>query len=38
MRTKVHFDNLTPLYPDEALTMEILDADKKIYQTELLIL
>ena len=29
MRTKVHFDNLTPLYPDEALTMEILNADKK---------
>ncbi|MEC7615088.1 MAG: transcription termination factor Rho [Pseudomonadota bacterium] len=29
MRTKVHFDNLTHLYPDEALTMEILDADKK---------
>ena len=29
MRTKVHFDNLTPLYPEEALTMEILDADKK---------
>ena len=29
MRTKVHFDNLTPLYPDETLTMEILDADKK---------
>ena len=29
MRTKVHFDNLTPLYPDEALTMDILDADKK---------
>jgi len=29
MRTKVHFDNLTPLYPDEALTMEILDAEKK---------
>ena len=29
MRTKVHFDNLTPLYPDEALTMEILDVDKK---------
>ncbi len=29
MRTKVHFDNLTPLYPDEALTMEILDPDKK---------
>ena len=29
MQTKVHFDNLTPLYPDEALTMEILDAEKK---------
>ena len=29
MRTKVHFDNLTPLYPDEALTMEILNAEKK---------
>ena len=29
MRTKVHFDNLTPLYPDEALTMEILDSEKK---------
>tara|TARA_B100001057_G_scaffold99651_1_gene96621 strand:+ start:4377 stop:5642 length:1266 start_codon:yes stop_codon:yes gene_type:complete len=29
MRTKVHFDNLTPLYPEEALTMEILDAEKK---------
>jgi transcription termination factor Rho len=29
MRTKVHFDNLIPLYPDEALTMEILDAEKK---------
>ena len=29
MRTKVHFDNLTPLYPDEALTMEILDNEKK---------
>tara|TARA_A100000164_G_scaffold259812_1_gene231793 strand:- start:20345 stop:21610 length:1266 start_codon:yes stop_codon:yes gene_type:complete len=29
MRTKVHFDNLTPLYPDEALTMEILEEEKK---------
>ena len=29
MRTKVHFDNLTPLYPEEALTMEIADTDKK---------
>jgi len=26
---KVHFDNLTPLYPDERLNMEILDPDKK---------
>ena len=29
MRTKVHFDNLTPLYPEEALTMEIMEAEKK---------
>ena len=29
MRTKVHFDNLTPLYPDEALKMEILETEKK---------
>ena len=29
MRTKVHFDNLTPLYPEEALTMEILETEKK---------
>ncbi|RPF90061.1 MAG: transcription termination factor Rho [Rhizobiales bacterium TMED168] len=29
MRTKVHFDNLTPLYPEEALTMEILEEEKK---------
>ncbi|MBL07734.1 MAG: transcription termination factor Rho [Rhodobiaceae bacterium] len=28
-RTKVHFDNLTPLYPDTALTMEVSENDKK---------
>ena len=25
VRHKVHFDNLTPLYPDERLEMELLD-------------
>jgi transcription termination factor Rho len=29
MRTKVHFDNLTPLYPDETLVMEIENSEKK---------
>ena len=29
MRTKVHFDNLTPLYPDETLIMEVEDDEKK---------
>ena len=29
MRTKVHFDNLTPLYPDETLVMEVEDTEKK---------
>ena len=29
MRTKVHFDNLTPLYPDETLIMEVEDEAKK---------
>ena len=28
-RTKVHFDNLTPLYPDSSLNMEIVEKDKK---------
>ena len=27
MRTKVHFDNLTPLYPDETLIMEIENSE-----------
>ena len=29
MRTKVHFDNLTPLYPDETLVMEVENDEKK---------
>ncbi|MCY4446105.1 MAG: transcription termination factor Rho [Rhodobacteraceae bacterium] len=28
-RNNVHFDNLTPLYPDEPLIMEIADSEKK---------
>jgi transcription termination factor Rho len=28
-RHKIHFDNLTPLYPDERLQMEILDREQK---------
>jgi len=28
-RTKVHFDNLTPLYPDSSLNMEVVETDKK---------
>ena len=28
-RTKVHFDNLTPLYPDSALVMEVSEENKK---------
>ena len=28
-RTKVHFDNLTPLYPDSSLAMEVIEKDKK---------
>jgi transcription termination factor Rho len=29
MRHKIHFDNLTPLYPDERLEMEVQDPTKK---------
>jgi transcription termination factor Rho len=29
MRPKVHFDNLTPLYPDETLIMEVENDEKK---------
>ena len=28
-RHKIHFDNLTPLYPDERLEMEVQDPTKK---------
>ena len=28
-RTKAHFDNLTPLYPDSSLVMEVIEKDKK---------
>ncbi len=28
-RIKVHFDNLTPLYPDSSLNMEVVEKDKK---------
>jgi len=28
-RTKVHFDNLTPLYPESSLSMEVIEKDKK---------
>src|SRR5438477_10392349 len=29
MRHKIHFDNLTPLYPDELLQMEVQDPTRK---------
>lgn len=29
IRHKIHFDNLTPLYPDERLKLEVLDPTKK---------
>src|SRR5438094_4554015 len=29
MRHKIHFDNLTPLYPDERLEMEVQDPTRK---------
>ena len=28
-RTKVHFDNLTPLYPESSFVMEVVEKDKK---------
>lgn len=34
-RHKVHFDNLTPLYPDERLRMEIEDPTKKDYSARI---
>ncbi|WP_373502516.1 transcription termination factor Rho [Aestuariivirga sp.] len=35
-RHKVHFDNLTPLYPDERLEMEIGDPTKKDYSSRVI--
>jgi transcription termination factor Rho len=35
-RHKVHFDNLTPLYPDERLRMEIEDPTKKDYSSRVM--
>ncbi|MGE0238958.1 MAG: transcription termination factor Rho [Parvibaculaceae bacterium] len=35
-RHKVHFDNLTPLYPDERLEMEIQDPTKKDYSARVI--
>jgi transcription termination factor Rho len=35
-RHKVHFDNLTPLYPDERLKMEALDPTKKDYSSRVI--
>ena len=35
-RTKVPFDNLTPLYPDSALVMEIKENDKKDYSDRII--
>src|SRR5258708_400725 len=33
---KVHFDNLTPLYPDERLEMEVSDPTKKDYSARVI--
>ena len=35
-RHKVHFDNLTPLYPDERLEMEIQDPTKKDFSARVI--
>jgi transcription termination factor Rho len=35
-RHKVHFDNLTPLYPDERLEMEVVDPSKKDMSTRVI--
>ena len=35
-RHKVHFDNLTPLYPDERLEMDTGDATKKDYSSRVI--
>ncbi len=33
---KVHFDNLTPLYPDERLEMEVMDPTRKDYSARVI--
>jgi transcription termination factor Rho len=35
-RHKIHFDNLTPLYPDERLEMEVNDPTKKDYSARVI--
>ena len=35
-RHKIHFDNLTPLYPDERLEMEVADPTKKDYSARVI--
>ncbi len=35
-RHKVHFDNLTPLYPDERLEMEVADPTKKDFSARVI--
>jgi transcription termination factor Rho len=36
VRYKIHFDNLTPLYPDERLVMEVQDPTKKDYSSRVI--
>ncbi|MBX2825922.1 MAG: transcription termination factor Rho [Pseudomonadota bacterium] len=36
VRHKIHFDNLTPLYPDERLVMEVNDPTKKDYSSRVI--
>jgi transcription termination factor Rho len=36
VRHKIHFDNLTPLYPDERLVMEVQDPTKKDYSSRVI--
>ena len=36
VRHKIHFDNLTPLYPDERLKMEVMDPTKKDYSSRVI--
>ncbi len=36
VKHKIHFDNLTPLYPDERLVMEVQDPTKKDYSSRVI--